>query len=221
MRIAVLTMTRDRLAYTEHSFRTLRENAGCAYHHHVLDQGSTDGTQEWLRAQTDLRSVTCLDTNVGICRGANLLLDGPAWPADYDVIVRFDNDCDVTTPGTLKTIARLAWKHSAILGPRVLGLLNPPPILGAYRLDDYLIEEPHHMGGIFMAIPARAFTSFGFRFDPTQPVWGGDELICPWWRSQGGKVGYVAEYTVGHYETTNGQRERFPDYFARKDMEFA
>jgi GT2 family glycosyltransferase len=46
MNVAVLTLTRDRLPYTQHCFATLKENAGCDYDHIVLDQGSTDGTAE-------------------------------------------------------------------------------------------------------------------------------------------------------------------------------
>ena len=45
MKFAVLTLTRDRLEYTQHCFETLRQNAGCDYDHYVLDQGSEDGTR--------------------------------------------------------------------------------------------------------------------------------------------------------------------------------
>ena len=48
---AVLTLCRDRLAYTQHCFETLRDNAGCDFDHFVLDQGSMDGTDEWLEQQ--------------------------------------------------------------------------------------------------------------------------------------------------------------------------
>jgi GT2 family glycosyltransferase len=68
VRIAVVTLTRDRLEYTKHCFETLRVNAGCDYDHFVLDQGSGDGTAEWLIRQDDLEVVP-LAENVGICRG--------------------------------------------------------------------------------------------------------------------------------------------------------
>ena len=48
MRVAVLSLTRDRLVYTRHCFAKLHEFAGCEFDHYVLDQGSKDGTDEWL-----------------------------------------------------------------------------------------------------------------------------------------------------------------------------
>ena len=105
MRVAVLTLTRDRLDYTQHCFATLHEFAGCDFDHYVLDQGSQDGTEAWLQ-ETDAE-VVALDTNLGIACGLNLLLDESVNPADYDVIVKFDNDCELTLPNTLRDVCRL------------------------------------------------------------------------------------------------------------------
>ena len=74
MNIAVLSLTRDRLPYTQHCFATLRENAGCEYDHYVLDQGSTDGTGDWLRDHMDIAPVILME-NIGINRALNLMLE--------------------------------------------------------------------------------------------------------------------------------------------------
>jgi hypothetical protein len=220
MKVAVLTLTRDRLAYTKHCFQTLRENAGCDFDWYVLDQASEDGTEDWLLNQDDIESIV-LHRNIGICPGLNLLLEEACNPSDYDVIVRFDNDCEVLQPYTLATVAGVAWEHSAILAPKVQGLKNPPAILAQYKLGEHLIDEVHHLGGIFMAIPAKLFTEYGYRYEERNAPWAGDEQICPWWHSHGGRVGYLHGFSVNHYLTTDGQAEDDTDYWDRKLSEMA
>jgi hypothetical protein len=219
--VAVITMTRDRLDYTQHCFASLEQNAGCEYTHYVLDQRSHDGTIRWLtkwQSEDVGRALVSLGENIGICRGANFLL-GELKPDNYDVIVRYDNDCEVTQPDTLKTTAELAATYGAIVSPRVSGLLNPPPTLRTVSLGGHLLDETAILGGIFMAIPSQLFWEHGFRYDENAHLHSGDEAIVPWWRARGGVCGYLQGYSVTHYETTSGQRERYPDYFARKDLE--
>jgi hypothetical protein len=184
-----------------------------------LDQGSTDGTPEWLLGDEAL-DVTTLDRNVGICRGLNLLLDEAVNAADYDVIVRFDNDCEVTHHGTLSVLCEIALRYGWIVAPQVNGLRNPPPLLGPLKGENGgIIDRVHHLGGIFMAIPATLFSEHGFRYDETQPPWAGDELICPWWTARGGEVGYLRGASVNHYLGTDGQVADIPAYFERRVLE--
>ena len=220
MRIAVLSLTRDRLDYTRHCFASLEANAGCDYDHLVYDQGSTDGTKDWL---ADGFRGDFLDghENIGICRALNQLLAASQAAYNHDVIVRFDNDCEVTQPDTLRTVCEVALEYDAIVAPRVNGLLNPPPVVGHAQAGAHVIEETAILGGIFMAVPARLFNELGYRYDETMPPWTGDEAIVPWWRNQGGCAGYLQGFEVNHYETTAGQRDRHPDYWARKDREMA
>jgi len=218
-RIAVLTLTRDRLAYTTHCFETLRARSGCEFDWYVVDQGSTDGTREWLEEQDDITSVL-LDDNIGICRGLNLLLDTTVDQCDYDVLVRFDNDCEVVTPDTLRTVAHVAWRHDAIVAPRVHGLNQPPATIRTIQVGDHRLDETQILGGIFMAIPVGVFL-LGFRYDERNPAWTGDEAVVPWWRHRNGKAGYLRGFEVNHYLTTDGQRRDLPGYFERKDREAA
>jgi len=216
MRVAVLTLTRDRLDYTRHCFNALRENAGCDYDHYVLDQGSTDGTQEWLMDDESL-DLTLLDGNVGISPGFNTLLD-LIDPGDYDVIVRMDNDCEVVTPGTLAGVARLAVEAEALLSPRILGLNNPPQPTRHVQIAGELVWDIPQIGGIFIAAPAGIYRQF--RYDERNPPWGHDDVqLCAWFRDRGGMCGYVPRFEAWHYESTRGQGERYPDYFARRVRE--
>ena len=106
--VAVLSVTRDRIDYTKHCFAKLHEHAGVAFDHFVFDNGSEDGTQEWLVEEYDPAMFILSPENIGRCKALNQLLDETAEMDDYDVIVEFDNDCELTQPDTLRTIAELA-----------------------------------------------------------------------------------------------------------------
>lgn len=218
MKVAVLTLTRDRLEYTQHCFARLRELAGCDYDHYVLDQGSDDGTQDWLLDQDDI-DATLLNENIGCCPGWNLLLGEACNPADYDAVVCFDNDCELIQPGTLATVARLAVEHRVILSPRVLGLRNPVPTFGEFPLGAYVVDETTILGNIFMAIPASLLSVDGFRWAETYEPWAGGESITDWFRQRGGRCGYVRGFQVNHYRTTDGQHEDYAWYFERRVAE--
>ena len=211
MKVAVLTLTRDRLEYTQFCFESLRQNAGCEYDHYVLDQGSQDGTGRWLLNGV-YEGLHLLNENIGISRGMNYLLDH--LPREYDVIVKYDNDCELTDPNTLRDVAQLSLEGNALLSPRILGLNNPPPEIGTFTIGDEEIADIPQIGGIFLAAPAAMYETY--RYPEDGPGWGMDDSnVCHWYRSQGGRCGYVKRLTANHYETTSGQHARYPDYFAR------
>ena len=217
LKVAVLTCTRDRLDYTKHCFDRLRENAGCDYDHYVVDQGSTDGTQEWLKHQPV--EAILLTSNMGISKGLNLLLDS-FNPVDYDVIVKFDNDCELVQENTLRDITQLTFDGDALLSPRILGLKQPPTFIRELRIDEEIILDIPQIGGIFLSAPAWVYDHF--RYSDANPTWGGDDVeICHWFRMQGGTCGYVKRLEAWHYETSAGQEERYGDYTARKRREMA
>lgn len=216
MSIAVLTLTRDRLAYSQHCFSTLRTKAGSEYDHFVLDNGSQDDTPRWLLNGV-YEGLSLQNENIGCCRGWNTLLD-LVKPERYDVIVTFDNDCEVVSENIL-TVAELAAEYETILAPRVRGLLYPPPAINVFQLGEYDVEETTILGNIFMAIPAVLFTRDGFRWDERYAVWDGGESITQWFRERGGRCGYVSGFEVNHYKTTLGQVADIPDYFERRVRE--
>lgn len=224
MKVAVLSLTRDRLDYTKHCFASLWENAGCEYDHYVLDNGSIDGTAEWLATQP-FHVVCGAHENLGISRALNDLLrvaerEGSAPFDPYDVIVKFDNDCELTQPNTLRDIAQLVIEGDCILSPRILGLQNPPQATRELRIGAEIILDVPQIGGIFLAAPAWVYDEF--RYSEKNPPWGMDDVeICAWFREQGGTCGYVKRLEAWHYLGTDGQRADQPDYFARKDAEYA
>ena len=216
-KVCVLSLTRDRLEYTKHCFATLREYAGCDFDHYVLDNGSTDGTLNWLVIEYGSGRTEAIEyqsDNVGISRGMNKLLEmaGP----EYDWYVKFDNDCELTTPNTLKDALQ---DPNWILSPHIQGLDHPPAIDEELDINGVRVGETSILGGIFMAVPSWVFEEY--RHAEDNPIWGMDDVrIVEWFKGRGGRVGYMLDYPANHIETTQGQRRRYPSYFLRKDNEF-
>jgi GT2 family glycosyltransferase len=214
VRVAVLTLTRERLEYTKHCFARLHEFAGCPFDHYVLDQGSEDGTWQWLMNKGGFRHLSILRDNVGISAGVNRLLDRMGR-TEYDVVVKFDNDCELTQPNTLRDIAQLVKVSGAILSPRILGLRRPPAPQGQFTIEGELCYDIPQIGGIFLAAPGGVYQAF--RNDETNN--DDDVQLCWWHRGQGGRCGYVARLEAWHYESTDGQWARYPEYFERRVAE--
>jgi hypothetical protein len=221
MKVAVLSLTRDRLSFTKHCFATLRENAGCEFDHYVLDQGSRDGTQDWLRDEYYEGRVKIFHPkteNLGVSKGINRLLDLYVMSGKYDVIVKVDNDLELLVPGTLKAACEVALE-GWISSPHIQGLNSPPAVEREEEVAGYRIGVPNIMGGIFMASPASLYETY--RHDEANPIWGLDDAkIVDHWRAYGGEVGYLLDYPANHYLTTPGQEAAEPVYFERKRREF-
>jgi GT2 family glycosyltransferase len=216
VRVAVLTLCRDRLEYTKHCFASLRENAGCEYDHYVLDQGSQDGTGLWLRSEeAGVEAIVSLSENVGISRGLNRLLD---LAHDYDVIVKYDNDCELLAPDALRDIAALTLESGWILGPVMHGYGTKLVELGEFFIRGHTLAEKLQIQGCFLAATGEFYK--GFRYNESNPTWGMDDAeVCARIRRDGGHCGQVLGYEANHYETTLGQEERYPEYFAQKVAE--
>jgi GT2 family glycosyltransferase len=73
MKIAIYTLTRDRIEYTKKCFQSLQENAGYSYDHYIIDNGSKDGTADWLK-EGNYTKVIYNPENVGISNGSNQAL---------------------------------------------------------------------------------------------------------------------------------------------------
>src|SRR5581483_89126 len=216
MRVAVLSLCRDRLWATQHCFGLLQALAGTPFVHFVLDQGSEDGSEEWLREDYQPMLLVEMKGNVGISRGINILLDG-IHVDDYDLIVKFDNDCELTQPDTLKVAAELVAAHPEwIVSPHILGLNDTVQISHEETIDGVRVGVIGRIGGVFMAAPASLYQTY--RHDINNPIWGMDDVhLGAYWQQQGGRLGYLLDYPASH--NTQWQRTQDPVYFERKMAE--
>ncbi len=233
MKIVVYTLTRDRLEYTERSFASLYMQ-DIPFGHIVIDNGSVDGTVDWLnwlklmcqpeRAQL---YVYPQETNLGISRGSNLALDIIARiHPDVEVIAKFDNDAELVNAGALREMARLVQDAPGELGPawllspKVEGINRQPSRSGAAGLGGHPIGLTAIVGGLFHIARAKPYQEYRYPEDLPRAK-GQDDHFCHWWKRRGGQVGYVEDMVVRHIDGTDAQALKYPDYFKRKFEEEA
>lgn len=221
MRIACYTLTRDRMAYSQLAFRSLKTKAGILYSHFVLDNGSTDGTQNWLRWGYKPHWLKLLPENIGIAAGANMALDAIFAQGDWDIVVKMDNDCEVVSPDILDHLSKLfadSRLDKFVLSPRVEGIDHQPERRNYLIIKSRKVGVTNIVGGLFHVVPGYVYKEF--RYNPATPRGGyNDHYFCKWFRQRGGMVGYVEDLVVRHMDTTGGQVKVYPEYTKRKLME--
>jgi len=216
MKVAVYTLTWDRLEYTKHCLLALRKKAGYPYDHFIVDNGSADGTVGWLQ-ENSFHGLIFNKQNAGLSRSSNQALDAIRG---YDLIIKFDNDCEVVTDGILREIVEIYRSEGGryVLSPRVEGV-NRQPERGWYsEVGGRRIGWTSIVGGLFQAAPAEIYEQY--RYPEDLPKFRGQSAhFCSWVRANGGQVGYIEDLVVNHYEGTDRQVSRYPEYFRRKEQE--
>lgn len=214
MKVAIYTLTMNRLDYTKRMYESMKR-AGHPFKWVVVDNGSTDGTVEWLdgKARTKFNKE-----NVGISKGSNQALD--LIGDDYSLIIKTDNDCEFLTDNWLKDIVDFYEKQRRfILSPRVEGLRDNP---GGVPRTQYIYVGEHflglapHLGGICCIAPSSIYEKF--RWEEDDFLHGDQDYVFSQYAIKNGyMLAYLENIIVEHQEGTILQQKKYPDYFeARK-----
>ena len=225
MKIAVYSLTRDRLWATRPCFESLRAKAGAPFFHLVVDNGSTDGSAEWLADEYRPDHLIRLPQNIGISRASNLALaEIFRQQPDVEMVVKVDNDCFVQTDGILAKFSQVFAELMGplarrwVLSPRVEGISRQPTRVGSFWTQNFSIGPTSIVGGLFHVVPADIYREYEYPVDLPLAK-GQDDHFCAWVKLRGGGVGYVENLVVEHYMTTDGQAKQDPTYFERKFSE--
>lgn len=223
-KVAIFSLTHDRLEYSKKCFESLYATAGYEFSHFIVDNGSEDDTREWLMTQWKehgfCNSVIFLlnDTNVGISKASNQALD--AIGTGFDIIMKVDNDALFKNQGWLETMIKVYKSFPRYaLSCYIEGLKDNPG--GAARVDymtikDELIGYTKHLGGICHFVDAKAYKNF--RWDEDSFLHGIQDMeFSQYLDRDGWYQGYLENWYCEHTEGTVGQHKRFPDYFKRRD----
>lgn len=214
-RVAIFSITYNRLDYTKKCFESMRNTSGYSFDHFVIDNGSSDKTVEYLR-QTATKVILNQD-NKGISIASNQALD--MIGDDYDIIMKVDNDCLFLTDGWLAKMVEI-WEtnHMLALSCYIQGLKDNPggsPRIVYGTIKDELIGMTRHLGGICHFVSAKAYDDF--RWDEDSPLHGVQDLeFSNYLLSQGYQMGYLENYFSEHFEGTEGQHKRYPNYFEKR-----
>ncbi len=189
MRAHIGVVTWNRLELTRLCLTSLLQKTQPGYGLTVVDNGSTDGTQEFLQALTATHPhvrLRLLRRNMGVAVASNLAWDDAA---NADFYVKLDNDVEVRDP---------QWLH------RLMGMLADNPQLGmaGYQLcakhegtpltlaDGTTALEVPCCNGACACIPRAVHERLGF-WNEGFGRYGYEDLEYSW---RARKAGYVLAY---------------------------
>lgn len=153
MKVAAITITFNRLELTKRMVEKFYESEKVDYHL-FIDNGSTDGSQEWIQQNFD---NIFLPENMGIAYAFTTAVNALEG---YDYILKLDNDVE---PVTLNIIEKMLKFYEAnneyfVVSPvdLLLDKSFKPKVMGMARLNGYNVEYVTHTGGAFQLIPFEA-----------------------------------------------------------------
>jgi GT2 family glycosyltransferase len=143
--VTVVVLTWNALPHTQRCFESLRRMTDHpAWRLVVVDNGSVDGTPEWLAAQ-DWVTVISNRTNLGFTKGCN---QGIAAADPGDDIVLMNNDTLVTDAGWLTRLQAVAYADATtgVVGTRLVDGGGTLMHLGSYMQP--LTLRGQQLGGL-------------------------------------------------------------------------
>lgn len=235
-RVAIYTITYDRLEYTKKCFESLEKTADYPCDHYIVDNNSSDGTQEWLENYCNQQPGNIYliknKDNKGISGASNQAIDkmiectGPEGNGDgmYDIIIKVDNDCIFQTKGWLSKMVEL-WRsnHRLALSCYINGLRDNPG--GAHRfaygtLKGELVGMTRHLGGICHFVSSDAYKDFRWP-EKDDTLHGFQDLyFSNYLLAHGYQMGYLENFYASHGpKGTVAQEKDFKEYFERRKKE--
>lgn len=210
-KIVVITITCNRLDVTKKWIGQLKEKAGYEYTHIIVDNGSKDGTVEWLKENG--YNVIELGTNMGI---AFAMMKAYEWAIEHvdniDYFMRYDDDCKVITDGVINKLLNAMQQigDGMILAPLDIDILPEyqPTTFGYLKINGNDIRVVTHTGGIFQLIPKRAMdilireAKSGDLAEIKKDIVRGGT-----WRRNGMLCGYLTKVLVEHMGRGNATKE--------------
>lgn len=244
LKVAIFTLTMDRLEYTKQMYKTMSEKAGYPFDWFVVDNGSKDGTIDWLynnsvfckiednkwvkpineKSLKDQIRMACMANkeNVGISKASNQALDMVDTLDDnYDLIIKVDNDCEFMTDDWLKTIVDLYERQQQmVVAPRVEGLRDSPggvPRERYFYVGKHFLGMAPHLGGICVVAPSKIYKNFKWEEDD---FLHGDQdyIFSQHVVSERHLLCYMENIIVEHADTTSFQEKKYPEYEANKKI---
>jgi len=113
-RVAIVFGTFNRLEMLKSAVTSVRAAVGIlSYTMFIIDGGSTDGTKEWLRHQTDVKLIEQEGALTGAVRAFNLGF-GAAVDDNYDFVVHLNDDAEIVTADAIEKACRILLANDKI-----------------------------------------------------------------------------------------------------------
>jgi len=193
MKVAAVTITYNRLDLTKKTVESFYSKTGVDFHLFV-DNGSTDGTNEWLYESKyeNLRFPKNEGIAVAFQRAVYEL-------SGYDLILKLDNDIETITEGIIEKMLKFyeLSGNSFVCSPVDIALdpAYAPASLGSRVLNGYNCKFVTHTGGAFQLIPYKVCKML---CDDFRHLKYGDYMIGKYFRRLNHKPTYLADLQMRH-----------------------
>ncbi len=191
MKIAAVTITYNRLELTKRTIESFYAHTFVDKHVFV-DNGSTDGTAEYLRANYD---HILLDQNYGITEAFRVAVE---QLTDYDYILKLDNDIETVTDKIIDKMVDFITKEPFHCVSPVDLNLDPnyaPRELQRANKHKYNLSYVTHTGGAFQLIPIEICTKLMKDYVHFKQ---GDMSIGGFYRENGYSPVYMLDLQMRH-----------------------
>jgi GT2 family glycosyltransferase len=190
-RVAAITITFNRLELTKRTVDSFYSKTNVDYHL-FIDNGSTDGTQEWIKQFDNIQ----LDKNYGIAYALSTAVNSIG---DYDYILKLDNDIEVVTEDILNKMLKFHEKAGDMYVCSPVDLLldrnYAPPVLWKGNVSGFHVEHVSHTGGAFQLMPQKICRELCKDF---RHLAKGDYMIGHFYRRKGYKPTYLKDLEMKH-----------------------
>lgn len=155
MKVCIYTLTRDRLEYTKRMLTQLK-NCGISYHHIILDNGSQDGTPEWLKKNlTGSYDLILSPENKGLWGGIQHIKDFTNNFEGFDYVLKLDNDMEFPYDNWLfNLIGVYKERNYDVLSPFVEGVCNGAGGVPRISMDNGIGLVEHVGGACLLTTPS-------------------------------------------------------------------
>jgi GT2 family glycosyltransferase len=209
-------VTFNRLEFTRQVIETLVRHTNFPYVLTVVDNGSQDGTREYLmelRRQGIIRNLLLLEGNVGVTKAANL-----AWRQEPEAgyYLKLDNDILLQKAGWLKSMVE------ALEGVPQLGAVayNFEPVsYSVVPMNNHRLRpKPEgYLGGACILIPKRTEQALGYWREECGLDGEADHDYCLRIRRQGGLIAYMEDEATGFHLPSGRAALIHPRTFEARD----
>jgi glycosyltransferase involved in cell wall biosynthesis len=191
MKVAAVTITYNRLALTKKTVESFYDKTSVDYHL-FIDNGSTDGTQEYLKEYDHI----LLEKNYGI---ASAFRQAVEKLSSYDFILKLDNDVETVTPDIINKMLKFYELNGInyVCSPVDLCLdkAYSPAVFGQTVMKGYNVRFTTHTGGAFQLIPYSICKRLCLEFKHLQC---GDYMIAKYFRRHAYRPTYLLDLEMQH-----------------------
>jgi len=201
MKVAAITITFNRLELTKQTIDSFYLKTNVDYHL-FIDNGSTDGTQEWIKQFDHIQ----LDKNFGIAYAFATAIQNIKG---FDYILKLDNDIETVTDDILNKMLNFhklsGDKYVCSPVDLLLDKNFAPPVLWKGKLNGFNVEHVSHTGGAFQLIPSKICEELCLEY---RHLAKGDYMIGHFYRRKGYKPTYLIDLQMRHI----GLNQSIPNY---------